>query len=183
MCAQRRLKSVYVFSQSDLSLPSPHQEALHPLLSKLCPVKILIRADLNHHWANMSEGMSSDAAVNIIIFGLLNGLFLFLTLGSGTIEFPEFLMMMVRKVKAPDTPDELINAFSVFDYEKNGFISVQQLCHVMTNLGEKLSMAEMTEMIKQSGVDIHGQINYAGVCVCVFCVCGVGWVGVVSYCS
>ena len=115
------------------------------------------------------------AAVNIIIFGLLNGLFLFLTLGSGTIEFPEFLMMMVRKVKAPDTPDELINAFSVFDYEKNGFISVQQLCHVMTNLGEKLSMAEMTEMIKQSGVDIHGQINYAGRNHCLWMVlCFVG---------
>ena len=71
-------------------------------------------------------------------------------------------MMMVRKVKAPDTQEELIEAFRVFDYEGNGFIGVQQLCHVMTNLGEKLSMAEMTEMVKQSCVDIHGQINYRG---------------------
>lgn len=79
---------------------------------------------------------------------------------SGTIEFPEFLTMMVRKVKAPDTQDELVNAFRVFDYEENGFISAQQLCHVMTNIGEKLSQAEITEMLKQAGVDSHGQINY-----------------------
>ena len=70
--------------------------------------------------------------------------------------------MMVRKVKAPDTQDELVNAFRVFDYEENGFISAQQLCHVMTNIGEKLSQAEITEMLKQAGVDSHGQINYEG---------------------
>ena len=70
--------------------------------------------------------------------------------------------MMVRKVKAPDTQDELINAFRVFDQEENGFISAQQLCHVMTNIGEKLNQAEITEMLKQAGMDSHGQINYAG---------------------
>ena len=82
---------------------------------------------------------------------------------SGTIEFPEFLTMMVRKVKAPDTQEELINAFKMFDYDENGFISAQQLCHVMMNIGEKLTMTEMTEMIKQAGVDKHGQINYEGI--------------------
>ena len=70
--------------------------------------------------------------------------------------------MMVRKVKAPDTQEELIKAFRVFDHDENGFISAQQLCHVMTNIGEKLNQTEITEMLKQAGMDSHGQINYEG---------------------
>ena len=42
LCAQRRLKSAYASAQSDQSLHCPHQETLHPWLSKMRPVKILI---------------------------------------------------------------------------------------------------------------------------------------------
>merc|ERR1711979_117916 len=43
--------------------------------------------------------------------------------GSGTIDFPEFLTMMARKMKDTDTEEELIEAFKVFDRDGNGFIS------------------------------------------------------------
>ena len=44
--------------------------------------------------------------------------------GNGTIDFPEFLSLMARKMKDTDTEEELIEAFKVFDRDGNGFISV-----------------------------------------------------------
>jgi len=42
--------------------------------------------------------------------------------GNGTIDFPEFLTMMARKMKDADTEEELREAFRVFDKDGNGFI-------------------------------------------------------------
>uniref|UniRef100_A0A804QJ10 EF-hand domain-containing protein n=1 Tax=Zea mays TaxID=4577 RepID=A0A804QJ10_MAIZE len=59
--------------------------------------------------------------------------------GNGTIDFPEFLNLMARKMKDTDSEEELKEAFRVFDKDQNGFISAAELRHVMTNLGEKLT--------------------------------------------
>lgn len=79
---------------------------------------------------------------------------------SGSIKFPDFLNLMVRKMRETDTEEELIEAFQVFDREGNGLITAQELRHVMTNLGEKLSAEEADEMIREADVDGDGQINY-----------------------
>jgi hypothetical protein len=63
--------------------------------------------------------------------------------GNGTIDFPQFLSLMARKMKDTDTEEELIEAFKVFDRDGNGFISAAELRHVMTNLGEKLTDEEV----------------------------------------
>ena len=55
--------------------------------------------------------------------------------GNGTIDFPEFLTMMARKMKDTDSEEEIVEAFKVFDKDGNGFISAAELRHVMTNLG------------------------------------------------
>merc|ERR1712039_602201 len=80
--------------------------------------------------------------------------------GNGTIDFPEFLSLMARKMKDTDTEEELIEAFKVFDRDGNGFISAAEFRHVMTNLGEKLTDEEVDEMIREADVDGDGQINY-----------------------
>ncbi|GAA5965541.1 hypothetical protein JCM8115_001565 [Rhodotorula mucilaginosa] len=80
--------------------------------------------------------------------------------GNGTIDFPEFLTMMARKMKDSDSEEEVREAFKVFDKDGNGFISAAELRHVMTNLGEKLSDAEVDEMIREADTDGDGQINY-----------------------
>ena len=59
-----------------------------------------------------------------------------------------------------DSEEELREAFKVFDKDGNGFISAAELRHVMTNLGEKLSDAEVDEMIREADVDGDGQVNY-----------------------
>ena len=42
--------------------------------------------------------------------------------GNGTIDFPEFLTMMARKMKDSDSEEEIKEAFRVFDKDGNGFI-------------------------------------------------------------
>ena len=51
----------------------------------------------------------------------------------------------------------------MFDKEGNGFISVAELRHVMTNLGKKLTDEEVEEMIREADIDGDGQVNYEGV--------------------
>ncbi|XP_027461685.1 calmodulin-1-like [Zalophus californianus] len=79
--------------------------------------------------------------------------------GNGTIDFPEFLTMMARKMKDIDREEEIRKAFRVFDKDGNSYISAAELCHVMTNLGEKLT-DEVDEMIREADIDGVGQVNY-----------------------
>ena len=65
------LKSAYAFAQSDQSLRFPYEDTLHPLLSKMRPVKILIRlreSDLNLCWAHMSDGTITYVAAHFTIY-------------------------------------------------------------------------------------------------------------------
>merc|ERR1719445_2371175 len=80
--------------------------------------------------------------------------------GNGTIDFPEFLTMMARKMKDTDSEEEIREAFRVFDKDGNGFISEEEIRHVMTNLGEKLTDEEVDEMIREADIDGDGQVNY-----------------------
>ncbi len=47
--------------------------------------------------------------------------------GNGTIDFPEFLNLMARKMKDTDHEEELREAFKVFDKDGNGFISAAEV--------------------------------------------------------
>ena len=80
--------------------------------------------------------------------------------GNGTIDFPEFLTLMVRKMKDTDSEEAIEEAFKVFDKDGNGFVSAAELRHVMTNLEEKLTDEEVDEMIRENDIDEDGQINY-----------------------
>ncbi|XP_010348000.1 calmodulin-like protein 3 [Saimiri boliviensis] len=80
--------------------------------------------------------------------------------GSGTVDFPEFLRMMARKMRDTDSEEEIREAFRVFDKDGNGFISASELRHIMTRLGEKLSDEEVDEMIRAADADGDGQVNY-----------------------
>ncbi|XP_038985403.1 calmodulin-like [Phoenix dactylifera] len=75
---------------------------------------------------------------------------------NGTIDFPEFLNLMARKMKDTDSEEELKEAFKVFDKDQNGFISAAELRHVMTNLGEKLTDEEESGEGSEEGDELHG---------------------------
>ena len=80
--------------------------------------------------------------------------------GNGTIDFPEFLTMMARKLKDVDAEAEIREAFKVFDKDGNGLISANELRHVMTSLGEKLTDEEVDEMMREADIDGDGFVNY-----------------------
>ena len=80
--------------------------------------------------------------------------------GNGTIDFPEFLTIMSRKMKDTDTEEEILEAFRVFDKDGSGFTTAAELRHVMTNLGEKLTDQEVDEMIREADLDGDGKVNY-----------------------
>ncbi|CDO55790.1 similar to Saccharomyces cerevisiae YBR109C CMD1 Calmodulin [Geotrichum candidum] len=79
---------------------------------------------------------------------------------SGTIDFPEFLTMMARKMKDTDSEEEVHNAFKVFDCDEQGHISVTELRHVMTSIGERLNDDEISELVKEADTDNDGKIDY-----------------------
>ncbi|CAO2166772.1 unnamed protein product [Urochloa humidicola] len=80
--------------------------------------------------------------------------------GNGAIDFREFLGLMARRMRDSDSEEELREAFRVFDKDQNGFISAAELRHVMANLGERLTDAEVGEMVREADGDGDGRINY-----------------------
>ena len=60
--------------------------------------------------------------------------------GNGCISFNEFLYLMTKSVHEDgDIEEEIREAFRVFDREGHGFITVPDLCQVLTTLGDKLT--------------------------------------------
>ncbi|CAG9807577.1 unnamed protein product [Chironomus riparius] len=81
--------------------------------------------------------------------------------GSGSIDFDEFLKMMGGIVKSPEDEErEMWDAFQVFDKNGDGFVSIDELKFVLTNLGERLTDQEMNEILKDADVDGDGKLNF-----------------------
>jgi calmodulin len=76
--------------------------------------------------------------------------------GSGTIDFAEFLMIMSRRCKAQESKNEILEAFKVFDKDGSGKISKDELRNIMSDLGEKLSEDELTQMITDADTNGDG---------------------------
>lgn len=53
-----------------------------------------------------------------------------------------------------------MDAFRVFDKDGSGKISTQELRHIMTSVGEKLTEAEADEMMKQADPGSTGTVDY-----------------------
>lgn len=82
--------------------------------------------------------------------------------GNGSIEFDEFLLMMARKLKAIDGEEEMHHAFKVFDKNSDGFITFDELKHVMCSIGERLTDEEIEDMIKEADLNGDKKIDYKG---------------------
>ena len=58
--------------------------------------------------------------------------------GSGFLEFPEFCLMMYKKLSDTDTENELKETFRVFSKDDEGCITAEELKFVMTHLPGKV---------------------------------------------
>jgi calmodulin len=79
---------------------------------------------------------------------------------SGSIDFPEFLTMMSKKLASDDLEDEVRLAFGRFDEDGSGFIDVPELQHAMKQLGEDMTVQEVKEMIAEADKDGDGLLSY-----------------------
>jgi len=80
--------------------------------------------------------------------------------GNGTIDFPEFLAMMARRTSHIDSEEELREAFRTCDNDGDGYISTTELWQMMANLGERLTVSEVEDMIRVADADGDGKVNY-----------------------
>ena len=84
--------------------------------------------------------------------------------GNRTIDFPEFLTLMARKMEEKAAEEVIVEAFKGICKGGNGFISTAELRRVMSNFGDEiggmLADEEIDEIIREADVDADGQINY-----------------------
>lgn len=80
--------------------------------------------------------------------------------GNGEIDFEEFLDLMTVKLGDSDSREDVQKVFNLFDDDKTGFISIQNLKRVAKDLGETMSDAELLEMIERADSDKDGQIDF-----------------------
>ena len=72
--------------------------------------------------------------------------------GDGTIDFDEFKDMMKSQGDDKDPAAELLEAFKLFDQDKDGFISMRELRKVANIcwLGNSLSKEEVAEFLEEA---------------------------------
>ena len=67
---------------------------------------------------------------------------------------------MALKMQDQDTEKNLINAFNVFDKNRDGQITKEDFRGIINNLGEKLTQSEIEEILKEADLDGDGTIDF-----------------------
>lgn len=79
---------------------------------------------------------------------------------NGTIEFEEFLRLMVQHADSQNDADDIKHAFEIFDRDKDGYISSAELSMVMKSIGESFNEADIGNLIKEADKDGDGKVNF-----------------------
>jgi calmodulin len=83
---------------------------------------------------------------------------------GGTVDVPTLCQIITKRVREIKTsPDELKDAFQVFDKQGTGMISIHDLKLSLTTLGERLTEEELDELIREVDQDGEGMVNYTGI--------------------
>ncbi len=80
--------------------------------------------------------------------------------GNGTIDFIEFLCFLARKLKDGETEDELKEAFAKFDRNHDGFLNAADIKAAMQELGERITDADIEDMLNEADKDGDRQLSY-----------------------
>ncbi|CAH1439420.1 unnamed protein product [Lactuca virosa] len=80
--------------------------------------------------------------------------------GDGFINLQEFIELNTKDVDPTEVLENLKDAFSVFDIDKNGLITAEELRDVLVSLGEECTIADSQKMIAGADRDGDGMINF-----------------------
>jgi calmodulin len=78
---------------------------------------------------------------------------------SGTIEFNEFISMIVKRMKDKSLEEEVKEAFKIFDKDRNNSITTFEFREVIKGLPIEVSDDEINEMVLEADQDGDGDIN------------------------
>ncbi|XP_025842426.1 troponin C, slow skeletal and cardiac muscles isoform X1 [Vulpes vulpes] len=83
--------------------------------------------------------------------------------GSGTVDFDEFLVMMVRCMKDDSkgkSEEELSDLFRMFDKNADGYIDLDELKVMLQATGETITEDDIEELMKDGDKNNDGRIDY-----------------------
>ncbi|KAG5835845.1 hypothetical protein ANANG_G00248330 [Anguilla anguilla] len=83
--------------------------------------------------------------------------------GSGTVDFDEFLVMMVRCMKDDSkgkSEEELAELFRMFDKNADGYIDLEELKIMLEATGEAITEDDIEELMKDGDKNNDGKIDY-----------------------
>ncbi|XP_078109966.1 troponin C, skeletal muscle-like [Sander vitreus] len=83
--------------------------------------------------------------------------------GSGTIDFEEFLVMMVQQLKedsAGRSEEELSECFRIFDKNGDGFIDREEFGEILHLTGEPVVEEDIDEMFGEADNNKDGRIDF-----------------------
>lgn len=101
---------------------------------------------------SIGQNPTEDEILNLVIEYDVNG--------DGTIDFDEFLEMMMKQTEDVDQSLEIREAFKIFDCDGNGYIDSKELTQVLTRMGEALTAEEAAEFMKEADLDGDGKLDY-----------------------
>ena len=78
--------------------------------------------------------------------------------GKASVDF-ELFKKVYQDAPTPDF-DSVLEAFSTFDMHNGGYMSLQELLHLMKSLGEGLSEKTLAQVQAVAEPDADGQVNY-----------------------
>ena len=79
--------------------------------------------------------------------------------GKGYIEFPGLVAVMEEKLKETDTVEDLIAELTKLDKDADGRIPTAEFKQYMMNLGNKMTVEEVEELLKEADPKSEGFIN------------------------
>jgi calmodulin len=79
---------------------------------------------------------------------------------NNKIEITEFAEQYAKMLKDPDTDEDLLECFKIFDKDNSGIITPSELRHIMSTFGENFPEEEIAEMIRKGDPHNEGYIRY-----------------------
>ncbi|ESN94405.1 hypothetical protein HELRODRAFT_69120, partial [Helobdella robusta] len=81
---------------------------------------------------------------------------------GGEVDLSTLIQLISKIVSNPPTEksDELCEVFKSYDKENNGQLSIAEVKHLLTSVGEKLTDDEADELLKMTGCVHNGKVNY-----------------------
>jgi len=102
--------------------------------------------------------------------------------GSGSVDFQEFVELMIKREAEKETPEDLKQAFRVFDkvrgsqvsrktflksrispklfQDGNGYVSTSEIKYVLSRIGVNFSDDELLEMVQEADIDGDQHVSF-----------------------